>query len=335
MDTFETIKTARSFIGGLSESQASDKTLLAYGVEFERILKKANGKMFDILPIARMTTSAATWYRRKAAIQHILKQNITGLLKHQDQLQRVKNQTPEQKKEWEKVVRQLGKQVKLAESFKNCEELPRIPPRKKRSGQKKSLSGLPQDWREKISGRLIKYKSAFLIAAATGCRPAELAHGVKIKTVIGGDIVITINGSKLSEFAGQESRTLTIAADGVDGSIASQLIALGETTVKIDDEKAFSCAIRDAGRREYKDKKTDLTAYSLRHQFASDRKAEDWPTVEISKMLGHATEKTASYYGTRNQARGGCGVKITSIEASREVKPKSVSKKKPSKIKKV
>lgn len=321
---FETIKKIREWRKDLPASKVSEKTTAEYKIEYARILKKSGNNFGRVLESARDTTSSSTWYRRRAAAKILIVATIDHMLKEQDYMQRsLKTADESHKIAWQKKIKLLEKYSDLYQDFETSKPLPKIPPLKKRSGQKKSLAGLPQDWRESLAKRLPKYRAAFLIAAATGCRPAELVTGVAVK-IENGEIFATIAGAKTTEHAGQISRTIKIALDEVDGSIATQLAELignhGVTRIGIENEKLFSGAIRDAARREWKSKKTDLSAYSLRHQFASDRKNENWAQADVSAMLGHSTEKTASYYGVKTAARGGFGAKITGVDATRKVK---------------
>lgn len=312
MSEFETIKAERAFLASLEKGDAgkepvSKKTLAGYGVEFKRLVAKA-GKPSAIIEEAANTKSAATWYRRRAAILCAGKMGLSQALKEQDQMQRAgfaRDDDP-RKIEWQKKVREVGRYAFLIREAQSAEP-PSLDDRKKRVSKKRSLAGLPDEWRQTLAARLPKYRLPFLVAAASGCRPDELEKGVLLSIQDEG-IRIHIQGAKVTGKAGQPDRTIKVIMDGIDGSISSQIAAAingGVDGVKIESGKLFSGAVRDAGRREWPNKKTDLSAYSLRHQFSADLKGAGFSPIEIASLMGHVTTKTASYYGDSKQARGG------------------------------
>lgn len=313
MTEFEIIKTERAFLASLEKGDAgkepvSKKTLAGYGVEFKRLVAKA-GKPSAIIEEAGNTKSAATWYRRRAAILCAGKMGLSQALKAQDQLQRAgfAGDDDPRKIEWQKKVREVGRYAFLIREAQVAQP-PSLDDRKKRVSKKRSLAGLPDDWRQTLAARLPKYRLAFLVAAASGCRPDELEKGVSLSIRGDGRIMIHVQGAKVTGKSGQPDRTIKLIMDGIDGSISSQLAAAIESGVgeaKIESAKLFSGAVRDAGRREWPNKKTDLSAYSLRHQFSADLKGAGFSPIEIASLMGHVTTKTASYYGDPKQARGG------------------------------
>lgn len=330
MSEFDVIKQARELLSG--RKVASEKTTRAYQVELDRLGKKAGSSNFaDVIAAARDTKSSATWYRRRAAILSTFCKNTSDLLKKQDLIQREIAKKPGDsalETEWKNLVGEIRIYSKFIAKTNSIPPLP-IENRKPRSTKKRSLRGLPGQWREDLAKRFSpKYRLPFLVAAATGCRPAELAEGVEIafdrdEKTGNTSIRVTIPGAKVRAESGQPSRIIFITIDNVDGSIATQLAAAinaGQRTVKIPtSEKLFSGAVRDAGRREWKGRRLELSAYSLRHQFAADMKNGNFSEEDIAKALGHATVKTASYYGDRKQSSGG-GVKLDAVQASRKVK---------------
>lgn len=339
---FDVIKDARALLADLKTPRAlladwktpSEKTIRGYLVECERLNKKAANKgLNSVIEIARDTKSAATWYRRRAALLFKYSEMTVNQLKKQDQLQRKMQQEPGNlalKNEWQNTVQNVRQCAKVITKIK---EVPPIPQdeRKKRASKKRSLNGLPDDWRLILAKRFSpKYALPFLVAAATGCRPAELANGVELaidrdeKTDV-MSIRATIQGVKVRETTGQPERHIFITVDNIEGSIASQLacaIRAGHAQVKIENPSLFSCAIRDAGRRAWKSRRLELSAYSLRHQFAADMKGANFSLQDIATAMGHVTDKTASYYGNRHQSRSG-GVGLDQVSATRKIRKKA------------
>ena len=95
----------------------------------------------------------------------------------------------------------------------------------------------------------------------------------------------------------------------------------GTITVKTPDAKAFSGAMREAGRRAFPDFERTITPYSMRHQMASDLKAAELPGDQISQALGHAVSDTKGSYGEWGAGNG--SMAPSSITASRAVKIKT------------
>lgn len=328
-EEMELIKNARSLLASLKLNQdgskknaASSATKTAYEKEFNRLLKVGNGKRTEIISAARDTKSASTWYRRKAAIVMTMEQNIETALKNQDYFQREMRSRPtaENRARFIEQLKLLNNSCVFLNSVKEVGPIPEEN-RKKRATKRTSLKGLPDNWRENIANRMIKYKAPFLVAALTGCRPQELVHGVKLE-IVDGLIKATIKGAKVTENAGQKQRVISLKIDGKLANDLAELVRDGKNVVTLGSASNFTTAIRDAGRREYKNNNVDLSAYSLRHQFASDMKAAGFPAEDIAKAMGHISDKTASYYGSRQQNRGG-GPKVESVTASKKVKQKA------------
>lgn len=321
---YAVIKQARAVLSQVPTRDLSEKTRLGYETEVKRLLKKTRHPG-ELVELAKATTSKSTWYRRRAAIAHVAQVEMERLLKEQARLQR-SLVTPEDRATWEKAVLNLQAFLTLHTQAQAVTKWPPEDMRKRRESQKRSLSGLPVGWREALAKRLPGHRFAYLVAAATGCRPDELVKGIKIGIPKDSNsIVAVIQGSKVGEHAGQEQRAIHIELDGVPGSLASQLaeaIGSGNKVVQIPSAKRFSGAIAEAASREWPARKRSVTAYSLRHQFAADRKAEGWSNVDLAEMMGHATDKTVSYYGDRQQRRAG-GVTVKRAAASREVKVKT------------
>ena len=204
---------------------------------------------------------------------------------------------------------------------------------KKRKGRQ-AISGLPDDWRQLIvNASTEKYRTATIVSALAGCRPAEL-KGTKVVTR-DDFIQITIPGSKTGQGHGQPSRTITLA---VEGDLAVELHQKTQGSpegIVLDvSGDAYAHSFRRAAGRALG---RSVNAYGLRHQFSSDLKAnlyektfdfeEDDPArlevkVQIAKGMGHSSVRSQQHYGHSNQARGGGG-KVTSVSGSRPVNTKS------------
>ena len=193
------------------------------------------------------------------------------------------------------------------------------------------MIGLPTDWREQIILRMPTYSMAALTAVVTGCRPAELVHGVKL-SIVDGMLVAYIKGAKVDveKGKGQEWRQLTWAADHssplVQDLLRQTRLTGGERVVQIKNASNFSKSMSNAGRRIWPKRKSTVTPYCMRHQVAADMKSDGGLTsAEISAALGHVSDVTKSTYGHANMGKRG-GVSPSKVAAARTVKMKAPSR---------
>lgn len=189
------------------------------------------------------------------------------------------------------------------------------PVRKKKS-KRQVLGGLPPNWRELvIDSAKPQHEIPITVLAASGCRPAELAKGIDVVSV-DGRIVIVIQGVKVTEYSGQPQRIISLdpLLNPFARMLFDQLQRDKAIIVKVNRWTLFD-AVKSAARRAGIPEGKRVTPYCLRHQFAADIKAEGG---SASEALGHATDRTQSNYGQKNQSKGRSGVKTTKV--SRPVK---------------
>lgn len=313
-DAFEQIARARAI---LKERPAhayvvAGKTAADYVATVKRLIA-GQATAEQVINRASETTSPRTWYKRRAALLYVFAAKLEQLLRQQDQLQHENKIDPD---EFREKIRQIKLCADLIERIpKTCPLKTRTPRRSKRG----DLARLPADWRERLIARMPKYRMQMLVAAVTGCRPAELVMGVELQ-VQGESLVAVIKGAKVSENAGQKVRILTfyIASSSLTTALAAAL-GEGRHMVNIADAKQFSGAVRAAAKREWPLLKRTITPYCLRHQSAADWKADPSMTDDdVSLALGHATNKFKTQYGQAKQARkNGKGPMVT---ATRDIK---------------
>ena len=300
---FEIIKQARLM---MKSTTTSDKTIRDY----ERIYYViTNGRTTSPEKKIQDATSRSTVTKMKSAARFCLEENIKELLAAQAKIQRA-----EQNQDWIDVVESISEIMKNYKSISLMQPKKILPRRSKRQ----DLKGLPASWQKTLIDEVQKKdRTALLVEAVTGCRPTELVAGVKVM-VSDTHISITIAGAKVSETSGQPSRTLTYdIATGLVQSLSRRL-GIGEHIVKVDDARRFSTSIRDAGKRAFPALRRTLTPYCLRHQVASDLKASKLSSDDVSKSLGHCSDKTATRYGHSKLSKG--GIVPVSVTASREVR---------------
>ena len=198
------------------------------------------------------------------------------------------------------------------------------PPREAftRKGHSKrgTLKGLPADWRKRlVANTITPALPAVLVSLLSGCRPEELATGIKVSVVNDQCFTITIIGAKTTEQNGQPWRKLTY-----DVTLAEEAAQLW----RIVSRKGGSLMVKREPRTFHKNleracEKAGLpaiSAYTCRHYFASQLKFA-WGNARenIAKALGHASTATQKAYGTKQQGRKG-GLALVHVTAAREVR---------------
>ena len=188
--------------------------------------------------------------------------------------------------------------------------------RQQRNSKKASIKNLDVDWREKICQTFIdhKYLNAVRILACVGCRPAELQMGVKVYRNNDG-ILFIINGAKLAKNKGQLWREILLPPDH---PIATQLAEKVHRITKKDKKLLTDTIERYSAKLGF----VGISAYSFRHQFASDLKSSGFEKSEIAKSLGHQSVLTQETYGNKG---AGSAIVVT-VNAHQE--PRSVAKNK-------
>ena len=193
--------------------------------------------------------------------------------------------------------------------------------KRKKAGKRRSIRGLPADWREKmLAAATPAHKLTVAISAATGCRPAELEKGIRIERV-GEKIVATIKGAKVrydqktgKRISGLIERRLEL--DPASGPLVAYIAeAFPEGGIVAVNRWTGGDAIRRAAAKCGFRK---VTPYSLRHQFAADRKGEGMSNDEIAELLGHKSQRTQQHYGHAQQAKGQGGVRSASAATKGE-----------------
>jgi integrase len=324
----ETVRKGKLF------STASDKTIADYRKETKAIFEST-------MPWERAanTNKKLTWLKRKSAVLYMAKKELIDLLARQALLQRTGGHKfgNQDFNEWCDTVDRL-------KFFRDVlETVPKDSPikePKKRESKRALGRGMPANWRELLSKRFITWKPQFLVLSVTGCRPVEIARGIKlsIEEKSGKSYLIAvISGAKIGEFAGQKTRILAYATEDAAPLIAelAQMTSEAGGEMVIDyslhknpiPEKAFSNAIKSAAKKEFPWLTKSITCYSLRHAAASDMKSSDLSSLEISAALGHQVEATKSLYGTARQGRGKTSMAPGKVKATTAVRPLKVPKK--------
>lgn len=290
----------------------AEKTQQTYWRLFLRLVSESKSPG-DIFSLARQTKSRNTWFTRRAAVLYACSN---------------RNEMPENVAE---ACRGLSQSF-FDEAQKLFKEAPPIEDREERKSKRKDMKGLPVDWREVLwkDVSLEKYRIQYTVAALTGCQPADLEKGVAVRISDDGkNITFEIKGSRITEAAGQPTRSIGFEINNENCFMEALLKEYSTLrrghgddfalTVTIDSAKNFSAAINRASKRLAMGGEKGLTAYNLRHAFSSDMKAAKLSSEQIAKLLGHSTEKSQSRLGQSRMSKGKRIVPIT-IESAREIK---------------
>lgn len=183
-----------------------------------------------------------------------------------------------------------------------------------------TLNKLPQDWRKRLVANTITAAvPAILVSLLSGCRPEELAMGVKVSVLDKQHLVITINGAKTTASNGQPWRKLTYDVSLSDEAAQLWRIASrkGGSMVVKRQPRTFN---KNLGRACKKAGVPAISAYTCRHYFASQLKSA-WGNAKemIAMALGHASTATQKVYGTKQQGRNG-GLGLVQVSAARKVR---------------
>jgi integrase len=189
-----------------------------------------------------------------------------------------------------------------------------------RESKRKSLTGLKNDWRQKLLAAAAgsKYASQIQVMIVCGCRPAEMEKGIQVER-LDGICRITIEGAKVSENmgSGQIWRTIDIQDNH------PLLIGLASDKYQAS-ARAIENAVEHFASKLWPSRKEKVSAYTLRHAAATDFKCSGLSKVEIAAALGHQSTATMSFYGTANKRNGGLMlVSVTAATVVRVAKVKS------------
>jgi len=179
------------------------------------------------------------------------------------------------------------------------------------------------DWRTDLAASMNSATDRDLVRvlAATGARPAELAAGVELRLDDDGDLVARIQGAKVNGERGQGWRELTLdpEAETARDLVAAVRAAGGRATYRLDPNDDANNLRDRLAKRAKRLGYTGITAYSLRHQWASDAKARGVEVDALAAALGQRGTKSTQAYGRSRSGTGGSG--ILGVEAESDVRP--------------
>lgn len=199
LGTQNTPKVARQIVAIGKAASRSESTIETYELELRRLTAKDG----NVWLAAQNTSSPKTWYLRRAAILYDIEEKLMDCLWRLEALRLSASASVGIIK-----ILKIKQHAQLLEQINELEELYNAAPNglplvttKPRQSKRRLGRGLPNDWREQLASRLKNWQTQFLVAAITGCRPAELLKGVTLK-VDADYLVAEIVGAKLTAHSG-------------------------------------------------------------------------------------------------------------------------------------
>lgn len=331
-DYIQLIKLVEQCMGLIHGLKSHSRNLVksnATCVDYLRLAKKLiDTSVSSVVPlreIVQRTTRATTFYKRIAALQYYLFEEMYSLSLT------LPSATDEL------ICKELAaKFLKLSTELQELEALRQTGmtgSRSTRHSKRQALSGLPNNWRTLICnrGENGKYSLPLIVCAMTGARPQELVHGINIR-IIHCDkreqtlIQFYLRGAKVKANQGQPTRTISYDLNDENPLIKILLKQLKQKiepniacTIQIQNSTNFSVEVRRLAKDLWPKHKHAVTPYCFRHQWAADVKALG-DGCAVSRGLGHVSTKTRRHYGTARQTRSGDQLKPINIEAERPLK---------------
>lgn len=285
----------------------------------ELIVLKSESENLSIEDTLKKTKSSKTFYKRLSAIRWFVIKKAAAFS--------------------DGVTEQHRKEIPLLlnclEALKSCRESGFTCIRAKRKSKRASITKLPTEWREALCDRASHspYYKPLLICCITGCRPSEIVSGVKLWISFNSEmnencLHIKIKGTKVKLNQGQESRTLIFKTSHKNSILQKLIVEVKKSEnhhelVTFKNANNFTQEIRRMSKLLWPKHKHSITAYSIRHQVASDFKKLLEPT-DVSRALGHISDKTKKTYGSASQSKSALAPDI--ILSTREVKLALVKK---------
>lgn len=308
-----------------SPGRVARRTAVDYAKLALSMVNRASHSEAGLMDVVQATSRSSTYFKRMAAIRYVL-------LRQHEQLLLEMSATPcpadfsgsDTTGKWQR-------HLDLLQQYHDQQKKGFTQTRRRRASKRQALQGLRPDWREQICLRSEngKYGLAMLVAALTGCRPAELERGVVISESRGseeiGQINFMIDGVKVSGGQGQPHRCISYRSDDphpLVRAIRQELegrLDKGPCRVQVEKALNFTVEVRRLAQCLWPTHPHSITAYCFRHQWAADLKRTQ-PTDSVSRGLGHLSAKTRRYYGQAGQSKSR-SLQPIAVTAERQIKP--------------
>lgn len=215
--------------------------------------------------------------------------------------------------DYEEALRHLAAAAKDRQFFLRHYKLHQA--RKKRFekpiGRLALLETLRPDWRDVMDQamRNSKHYQSFVVARASGCRPSELAHGIRVERAQNNPAEFLLHIHTMKERAESEgaNRLRIIRSD-------DQRLEHLVGRIVMADIGPFSTMFRTYAREKLG---MDISPRSLRYALAADAAAAGWALAEQAELLGHQNDKIARTYVTGLNTKAGARPRPARVEKAR------------------
>lgn len=262
--------------------------------------------------------SARSWHHRRAALLWCVVRSYVMARRACDAAQRAG--------QWSQALEHINMASRALDAYTRIHGAARPPVHGPRQSKRKTLPKR-QGWQLKAwQAATPAQRPALAVLWATGCRPAELAQGVRVTVQRSPDgkpvMFVTIPGAKVSEDRGQPVRVIEVDHRSPAGLALVQALKEARTgdllvTRGADRLRKDMASLRASGAVP-----EGVSPYSYRHQVAADLKGAGWSPDRVAAVLGHLSELSQSRYGTSNQGKGSS---LLDARASRPVRSFSSS----------
>lgn len=303
----------RLFAIAIGETGSSGRVTRRTAVDYAKLalslVNRASHSEAGLMDVVQATSRSSTYFKRMAAIRYVLVRQHEQLLLEMSATPRPADFSDSD------TTGKWQRHLDLLQQYHDQQKKGFIQTRRRRVSKRQALQGLRADWREQICRRSEngKYGLAMLVAALTGCRPAELERGVVISESGGseeiGQINFMIDGVKVSGGQGQPHRCISYRSNDphpLVRAIRQELegrLDNGACRVQVEKALNFTVEVRRLAQCLWPTHPHSITAYCFRHQWAADLKRTQ-STDSVSRGLGHLSAKTRRYYGQAGQSKG-------------------------------
>lgn len=249
---------------------------------------------------------------------------------------------------------QIARATEVATGYLNHQKPPSF---NRRKTKRTSNNSIVEGWRDIFLKRLDQSKSIYkphaILCYLTGMRPHEFTAELGATIYYNADTIeIEILGAKVKigesddVLVGMPKRRLKFEIDPHEPAIQMLLGMRDATAFKtqvnfrgnISDASAKNglaglmgtCGRDLLGKHKSGAKKgraKEFTVYNLRHMYASALKASGMSEIDISRALGHISQKTKGYYGRYNAPHSSGALIPAKVSSSHE--PRPIIKQKP------
>ena len=315
--------------------QPAKETVSRYFKRGRGVFEEAHADGVDVWQLVLdRSSSVDSWYTFKAGLQFFLIQQVSRFKRIIDDWDSGKRPAPTDATYAEAKQLALLAPTYLPALANALAATPEggAPEKFEQGGHKRCLNSKSwsikrraDDWREQIASIMEgDMKLLFLMHSVTGCRPVELKNGVTVELTANDEILFAVKGAKLGKHSGQSLRSGRIEVKtGVAGELA-KLLTVGQPLTSaplIGKVDTYRKSVARTAERVFPGGSVNrrLTGYSLRHQMKADLRAMGLSREKMAEALGHATTKSATYYGTGGRAGKGA-VTLRQVSATRPVK---------------